>query len=187
MGGKKGQISLEYIIITGFVVLAILVPSFLILFSSTNKNVQGTVNTQKVLDLGKGIINDVKQMYYLGLYSKKIVNYEIPQNVEEMFIVEIYDAITDSKYYYFGLVIKEKGGDKLYTFQSDIPIMSQEINDQVLKSSGNGAIKECQEPNNVCEYYNFIGFAKSPGLKKFKVETVYDSDMAKSKIIPVLQ
>lgn len=192
MGGKKGQISLEYLIITGFVVLAILVPTFLILFSSTNKSVYGTVNTQKAIDLGKGVINDAKQMYYLGLYSKKVVEYEVPQNVKHMFILELEheDPVTNdiTIYYYFGLIMLETDGDKLYTFQSDIPLTSDDSNNYVVIGPNGAVVNECSNPENDCEFYSFIEYAKMPGLKRFKVETIYDSNdvMVKSELIPVI-
>ena len=67
----------------------------------------GTVNIQKANDLGNGLVENAKQIYYLGLYSQKTVEYAVPMNVRDMFIVEVIytPPDPDEVYYYFGLII----------------------------------------------------------------------------------
>lgn len=185
MKSKNGQVSLEYMIITGFVVFAIIIPAFILLFYTTNRSVYGTVNTQMVSDLGNGLVNDAKQMYYLGLYSNKVSEYEVPKNVEYFYIVEIEQE--GLKYYYLGVTLTDSKTRKSFFYLSDVPITSDDNNPNVVKGAPlEGLISECE--SSICEFYSFEGPAKLQGRKKFKIETTYDDeeDMVKASITPVI-
>ena len=186
MRGKKAQISMEYLVIIGFVVIAILVPAFLILFSSTYKNVYGPVNSQKVLDLGNGLVNDAKQMYYLGIYSRKISQYEMPDNVDRMFILQINHNSTE--YYYLGMIVNDRGVYKAQMYLSDIPLTSDLSSGFVNHDDSlSNYVKECKLLSYTCAFYNFTGTTTMPGMKKFLVETVSRDGSIKSSIVPELQ
>jgi len=188
MGHHKAQISMEYMIIIGFVIFAILVPAFLILFSSTNNSVSSSVNTQKINDLGKGLTDDAKKMYYLGIYSKETSKYEVPVNVKDMFVLRINDLNRD--YYYFGVYVDDGRNPKVYTFLSDVPLTSDLSDNNVKLDSAHtlfSLVKECTLPDYTCDFYNFTNTTTKPGMKNFKIETVLTSDGVKSSIVPVLQ
>lgn len=166
---NKSQLSIEYMILTGFVLLIIIVPSVVLLYSMTNQGVYGTINTQKANDLGNGLVNNAKQVYYLGIYSKKIVEYEIPQNVKKIFIMEINK---DSKNYsYIGIIMSDKKENRSLFFPSSVPIIADH-NELVDTADSSAYVPECSPPNT-CKFYNFRGYVLKPGKKEFKLETKY--------------
>jgi Class III signal peptide len=171
---RKAQISIEYLILTGFVLLMLVIPAVFFLSSLANKGVYGTVNTQKITDLGNGLVDSAKQMYYLGLYSKKIVDYDVPQNVEAMFLLEINKSGT--LYYYVGVIIDDGKEQSKYLFPSRVPLMS-ETSSYVDYDAGitiTDYVSECT-PTDPCHFYSFKSSAIKPGKKNYKVETKYVS------------
>jgi len=184
MVNRKGQVSIEYLILTGFIVLAIIIPSIIFLYSVTNNSVHGKITHQKTVDLGQGLVNDAKQVYYLGLYSNKVVEYDVPRNVQNMYVVEI--TKDSNKYYYFGLVLADGKTTAKFTFQSDIPIIAQSDKGHVSNLAPDpNPIDEC---SGNCKFYTFVEPIKNAGKKKFKIETILDEDdnEIKSVIIPVV-
>lgn len=184
---NKSQISIEYLILTGFILLVIIVPAAIFLSSLANKSVYGTLNTQRAMDLGNGLVDNAKQIYYLGLYSKKIVDYTVPQNVKKIFILDLNDGSKD--YYYIGIIIDNgKEVSKNY-FPSTIPLMSDALNypDYVEKSNNilPYDIPECSAPAS-CSFYNFKGPVIHEGKKSFKIETGYAGNEVKASIIPLI-
>jgi len=168
----KGQVSIEYLILTGFVLLMLVVPAVFFLSSLANKGVYGTVNTQKIVDLGNGLVDSAKQMYYLGLYSKKIVEYEVPQNVERIFLLEIDKSGT--KYYYVGIIINDGKEQSKYFFPTSVPLMSNISSYVAHNPSGvdiSSYVNECS--SNLCDFYSFNSSAIKPGKKRYKIETRY--------------
>lgn len=187
---RKAQISLEYMILTGFVLLVIIVPSAIFLFSFANKNVYGTLSSQKANDIGNGLIDSAKQMYYLGLYSKKEVSYEMPDRVKRFFILELTQSGTGKKFYYIGIIIDDNKEESKHFFSSEIPLMSDLDSAYVDDTPSSAYINEC-EPSfgNICRFYNFIDPVTKPGKKKFKIETKHDSageNEVKVSIIPLV-
>lgn len=169
---NKSQLSIEYMILTGFVLLVIIVPSIIFLFSMTNQGVYGTVNVQKANDLGNGLVNNAKQVYYLGIYSKKVVEYEVPQNVENIFILEL--VKNEKTHYYVGIIISDKKEVLRMMYPSSVPITATPTSGLIEKDeSPKVHVPECQEPGVSCTFYNFKGFVLKPGKKEFKLETKY--------------
>ena len=188
---NKSQISIEYMILTGFVLLVIIVPSVFFLYSFANKGVGGTVQRQKTMDLGNGLVDNAKQMYYLGLYSKKNVEYDVPINVENMFIVEIIDTAPDpyEYYYYFGLIVKEEV-DKEYYFQSDVALTSdtKPPYNTYIDTVDPGLLSLSTECSSyTCNFFNFNDPVIKEGKKTFKLETVMDGNFVKVAIVPIIE
>jgi uncharacterized protein (UPF0333 family) len=189
---RKAQISIEYLILTGFILLIIIVPSVIFLYSFANKSVFGTVSTQKINDLGNGLVDNAKQMYYLGLYSKKVVSYDVPENVERFFILEINQSGTGEKYYYIGIIINNGKEVSKHFFLSDVPLMSSPLSSDpnvayVDNLDSSSYINECTPW--ICTFYNFKNPVTHQGKKKFKLETMYDStsgNEVKVNIIPLI-
>jgi uncharacterized protein (UPF0333 family) len=183
---NKSQISIEYLILTGFILLVIIVPAAFFLSSLANKSVYGTLNTQRAMDLGYGLVDNAKQIYYLGLYSKKIVDYTVPQNVKKMFILDLNKDNKD--YYYIGIIIDDgKEVSKNY-FPSAIPLMSDASNypDYVDTIDSSAYVDECLDASTTCSFYNFKGSVIREGKKSFKIETKYDGNEVKASIIPLI-
>jgi hypothetical protein len=186
---RKGQISLEYMIITGFILTVIIIPTFLLLFTTTNQSVYSKINVQKIEDLGLGVLNDAKQMYYLGLYSNKVVEYNIPNNVVNMYILNLTRGSDGEPEYYLGITIQNGRDIEQFNFLSDVPISSITSPYVSIDPSLNSQVSACDAATlNTCTFYSFKGNAISPGKRRFKIETIYDPDLKKviSKIYPVI-
>jgi hypothetical protein len=186
---RKGQISLEYMIITGFILVVIIIPTFLLLFTTTNKSVYSKINIQKIEDLGLGVLNDAKQMYYLGLYSNKVVEYNIPNNVVNMYILDLTRSSDGGKEYYLGIVVQNGRDTEQFNFLSDVPISSTLSNYVDIDSTLNSQVDACDAvTGNTCTFYSFKDNAISPGKRRFKIETLYDTDLniVISKIYPII-
>jgi hypothetical protein len=186
----KAQISVEYIILTGFILLVIIIPSSYLVFKLASDSVYNTMNNQKEIDLGKGLVESAKQMYYLGLYSKKTVDYEVPNNVDKMFILNLEDNTNGKYYYYFGIIINNNKKATKQLFLSDVPILSDDGNDYVRKedelSDITDFIIECATIDYKCTFYTFLTPVINPGRKMFKIETKYDNEKTVVEIIPMI-
>lgn len=172
----KSQISIEYLILTGFIVLAIAISSALFLRTFFSSSAYDVLNTQKIHDLGDDLAKKAKQIYYLGLYSKQSGVYEVPKNVEKMFIVELTKG--SDHFYYFAIHIMDKDLKKYY-FISDVPLMSQDafVDTTIM-------IPECSVPGTSCKFYSFKGNLILEGKRVFKLETRLDGNQAKVSITP---
>ena len=187
---KRSQVSIEYVILVGFILVTILVPSVLIAQSMAGGEIYGGVNSKRTNDLGDGLLKTAKQLYFFGLYSKQAVSFEVPDNVEEFFLLEM-DNETH-KYYYIGIFIRDTGQAKKFFFQSDVPLYSEE-------NAGSGVIiedyydlhtiniPECEGDELMCTYYRFTGSAIKTGMKNFKLETKLEDGAVKVSIMPVLK
>jgi hypothetical protein len=185
----KAQISVEYMILTGFILLVVIIPSSYLVFKLANDSVYGTMNTQRGIDLGKGLIESAKQMYYLGLYSKKTVDYEVPSNVERMFILRLENITSEENYYYFGIIFND-GSNKVtkQLFLSDVPILSDPSDPSVYYVNNDDStfyITECTNIEYDCTYYNFLTPVINQGRKMFKIETKYN-DVLKQTVVYIL-
>jgi hypothetical protein len=188
----KAQLSIEYMILTGFVLLIVVVPSVIFLSSLANKSVYGTITTQRTNELGNGIVDTAKQIYYLGIYSKKIVTYDVPNNAHKMFIMKMDKTGPAKTYYYFGLVLNDTKEAVKFFFPSEVPLMSDTAGPYAAYvdiSDLSSYVSECTPPTTTtCSFYNFKGSVLKPGKKTFKIETKYEglSTEAKVSIVPLL-
>ena len=177
---NKSQLSVEYLILTGFIIgiISVVLVIFLKVFASGSA--QDAINAQKINDLGDDIVKKAKQVFYLGLYSKQNVEYDIPDNVEFMFILELTKS-TGEKFYYFGIHAKDKEIKKHY-FLSDVPIASDGTLVDVDEDDLSSLIPECSTAT--CKFYNFKGNLINPGKKVFKIETRLYGAEPKVAIVP---
>jgi hypothetical protein len=117
-------------------------------------------------------------------FSNKIVEYDIPNNVEHMYIMELEDSTGPEVkyYYYFGIILYDGKERIVYNFQSDVPLFSDSANAYVDEGpEPKPYIPECA--THTCSFYNFKDSPTKPGKKLFKVETLLDGEI-KSQITP---
>lgn len=179
MPKNKAQSSVEYLIITGFVFGTVLISAALFLYTFSNENTFNTANHQKAVGLGDDIIKKSKQIYYLGIYSKQTIVYNLPANIERMFIL---DLEKDKHFYYFVIYMKDKEERKLI-FLSDVPIVSV-VSDHVDMTDSSDLIPECKETGTKCKFYNFKEIFILSGKKSIKMETKLDGNESKVFITP---
>jgi hypothetical protein len=82
---KRGQISIEYLVLVAFAMILIL-PS-VYLYSERQKSYQGEMVSVQVSQIGNSIIDDVKSIYSLGKGSNIIVDTNFPAGVNNMSIM----------------------------------------------------------------------------------------------------
>jgi hypothetical protein len=197
---KKTQISIEYIILTGFILLVLIVPTVIYLQRYAGGGIFDSVNQKKANELGHGIVKTAQDMYYLGIYSKKIVSYDVPRNVQLMFIMNMTmqpnPAQPPTTVYYLAMYMQgEKDTVKKFYFQSDVPIRSEGSNmvpctygepqppGVIIGCSSGFDISQCTEvgTNTKCSFDIFTDPSSygtttiTPGTKDFKVEVKQDS------------
>jgi hypothetical protein len=174
---RKSQVSVEYLILTGFVMLAILVPLVIFIYSSANTSVKQTMATEQAAELGDGLVKDAKQIYYLGLYSKKQITYTMPQAVEKFFLLEI--TKDGQPHYYAGIILLTQSGPERLMFESDVPLVRGDTD----PSQGDTAdVPECADSAVACVFYYFDKPITDPGKKEFRLENVMEGPTSKVSI-----
>lgn len=182
----KSQISIEYLILTGFIFGVIAISAAIFLRTFASDSAYDIVSAQKINNLGNDLVNKAKQIYYLGLYSKQTIAYDIPANVEKMFIVEL--TKDNKKYYYFVIKLRnKKNPTPPYVYLSNVPLMSDYSSQYVDNTDNSAIITECNEPGTACIFYNFKGNIIGEGRRRFRLETKQEADEAKVSIVPIIQ
>ena len=78
-GKKEAQVSVEYLIIIGFVTL-ITIPLIIIYYTFTQESTDD-INSVQIDQIGKKIVDAAESVYYLGEPSQTTIRVKIPPNV----------------------------------------------------------------------------------------------------------
>jgi len=84
MREKNAQVSMEYVIIIGFIML-ITIPLIVIFYEHTS-NTSYQVITSQVDKIAKKVVDSAESVYYLGEPSKTRIKVYMPENVEQVVI-----------------------------------------------------------------------------------------------------
>jgi len=84
MKEKHAQVSMEYVIIIGFVML-ITIPLIVIFYEHTS-NTSYQVITSQVDKIAKKVVDSAESVYYLGEPSKTRIKVYMPEKVEQVII-----------------------------------------------------------------------------------------------------
>ncbi len=79
---KRGQVSIEYMVVIGFVTLIIL--SLLLLSRYYSRDIETAINTNQIDKLAKEIVDNAEYIYYFGEPSKTTIKVFIPKEVEQI-------------------------------------------------------------------------------------------------------
>jgi len=90
MRGKNAQVSVEYVIIVGFI-LFITIPLILIFYEHTSST-NDQVITSQVDMIAKKVVDSAESVYYLGEPSKTRIKVYMPTNVEDV-IIDNYEIV----------------------------------------------------------------------------------------------
>jgi uncharacterized protein (UPF0333 family) len=173
----SGQISVEYLIILGAVILLVVIPAGIFLTNFALSSMYDTVSEEKANELGKGLTDVAKQVYYLGLYSKKQVTLPVPENVERFYLLNITD---ENENHYVVIETRERQ----YYFPSTAPITSDTDDNLVTTADHTSHVDECNTAT--CSFIAFTGEATLPGRKRFQAETVLQNDRIVVELKPVI-
>jgi len=161
----KSQISFEYILIIG-VVLMISLPSFYILRSYLRDS-SDSITLEEIEVIAERIISTAKEASYKGVGSRITVAFNMPAGIEKAFIAEI-DKNSDNKpeEHILAVNISTSEGSSLKLFDSQVPIMLE---------GRSPLIGEClNTPNIRCKIYTFYENETSQGIKNLKFEAKGD-------------
>lgn len=86
MRERNAQVSVEYVIIVGFI-LVIMIPLILIFYEHTSST-NDQVITSQVDKIAKKVVDNAESIYYLGEPSKTRIKVYMPTNVEDIIIYE---------------------------------------------------------------------------------------------------
>jgi hypothetical protein len=81
----RGQISIEYLIVVGFIAFIVLVVVGMALYYSST--IQDTINSNEVSDYGNKIVSAAESVYYSGQPSKLTLSTYLPQQVSAVTII----------------------------------------------------------------------------------------------------
>jgi len=90
MRDKNAQVSVEYVIIVGFI-LFITIPLILIFYEHTSST-NDQVITSQVDMIAKKVVDSAESVYYLGEPSKTRIKVYMPTNVEDV-IIDNYEIV----------------------------------------------------------------------------------------------
>ena len=119
MKKRFAQISMEYIILTGVVLMAI-IPG-LYLFKNYVSSSSDRIVEQKVNQIATKMINTAEEMYYRGVPSKKVIKVNMPEEVVNLAVY--YNNTDNGDEYYLIFVIDTSTGRLNYQFPVDTPIL----------------------------------------------------------------
>jgi len=107
---KGGQISLEYLIVVGFVMFAVIILFGISLFYA--HSVQDQIKVNQLSTFANKILNSAESIYYAGEPSKVTITAFLPQGVQDFEITQnslVFTFITSS-------------GSSIVAFEGDVPL-----------------------------------------------------------------
>lgn len=111
MGKKRNaQVSMEYLVIMGFVTLAITINLGIAFIYSAN--IQDKIKLTQIENFGNKIISSAESIFYYGEPSKSTISAYLPKEVKEI-------IISDNELF---LTIQLSSGLNKLSFPSDVPI-----------------------------------------------------------------
>jgi len=154
---QKAQSAVEFILlITALLLIAI--PAFYLLSDYAFKSSSDVARVQ-LREGGQKIVDEAREMFYLGKFSKEIITVNMPDNVRSMSTLIIIGA-TDMEQY---LIINHSNAEVKtdILIQSEVPIVTENCN----------YIPGCY-PTKDCYSCLFSHEAFQPGIKNYKIETL---------------
>jgi uncharacterized protein (UPF0333 family) len=173
----RAQVSIEFLILFGFVAASIVFPVFAILHVTSSETVSGSVNAKKANDLGNAIVQAATDQYYLGLYSRSTIRRDVPDNIEEFFILDI--EKNGRNYYYLGIYLTDGTGIAKNLYLSKVPLVSTHSTIVTEDIDIKYGIPECQD--SACVVYALK--KRAGGQIALRIETSMHNEEEKVDII----
>lgn len=161
---SKSQVAMEYIMILSLVLL-ILIPTIYVFREYVSKSSDDVV-INNINSVAKNLIDNSREIFYLGSSSKTVIDLEMPKQVEAMWLMDNSNDKNNPPEHLLMFKLNLQDGMQDLYFDSDIPI----------KCSDCTACNDCaQTINEQCGQKQFNCFvypetAYSSGLKHFKIE-----------------
>lgn len=156
---KKAQVSIEYTLIIGLVILTLTISVAVALYYSASA--KGQIRMNQLDKIGKKIVDTSDSIYYLGPPSKATIELTMPDRVASIIIVRNLDPTSEARDYirfdYYG------------SSQDTVAIY-------YIRGRFNGTT---EQPLNDSRF-------KTEGLKKLKIEAVNENGQTKVYLHPIL-
>lgn len=108
---KKSQVGMEYMIVVGFITLAIItVLGFSVLFSSQIKE---RIRLNHAESFAVGLINSAESVFFAGEPSKKTIKLYLPDGVDRIYLVDDYTLVME---------VSVSSGQNVRGFSSKVPL-----------------------------------------------------------------
>ena len=121
---RRAQISIEYLVVIGVVLLLIIIPAAVFLTSFAQGTVGDRVTQDQINRLGEGLVQASEQVYYLGVFSQRQTTLPTPRNLQVAHAVAI--TQDDKEFYYFVLQTTQQGELVNHVYQTRAPIQTQQ-------------------------------------------------------------
>lgn len=154
---KRGQISVEYIMIISIAMLILLPGAYLMrnyVFESSD-----ALLTNRLGEISNELLAKSRKMYYYGPPSKSTIIVEMPDQISSMYILSVPD---NDEYYLAFNIITSRGEDEIY-YDSEVALNASEV------VNCNFACQEGAQCDCFPERYY------SEGIKNFRVEAIEDN------------
>lgn len=127
---RKGQVGVEYMIIIGFVTLAIM--SIVTLAYFYSNHVKDRIRVNQVENFASQLVSSAESVFFAGEPSKTTISLYLPEGVEDVTIVQ--DAVI--------ITTRVSSGQNKRAFSSKVPLngsisFSEGIKNLVLKAEAN--------------------------------------------------
>ncbi len=83
---KRGQASIEYVLIFGFA-LMMLMP-LIVIYSTQEESIRDDVNIVQARNIVNSVVDNAQKVYFIGSPSKTTINVRMPNNIEDIEITE---------------------------------------------------------------------------------------------------
>lgn len=160
MKKRLAQISIEYIILFSFITVFII--GGLVMFREFAKGASESITEQRLNKIANFIIDNSREMYYLGAPSKTTLEVDMPEQI--LGAVILYSSI--EKEYILIFVVDTAGTKAPFYFDSDVPL---KVNDPetACDPKGDFGLGICDDADK-CECFKSSFF--SSGLKNIELK-----------------
>jgi len=159
---KRGQYSVEFMIFIGFILIVIAVSAY-VLFNFSSTAMEG-IFQERINDVGETMVNNAREMFYLGLYSKVVVTVNLPSKISNMYTLQITQGANTENYIIFEYPARD-GATATIFVASEVPLMTRQAD--CTDDSAGAVIPECATDTcNLC-YFQPKEYSKGP--KNFRI------------------
>ena len=119
---NKSQSATEFMLLIAAVLL-IFLPLFYI-FTNYGFKSDTEMNAGKINEMGKKLVLESREIYYLGLWSKEVITFSVPPGINSLETLVINPNTGNEEYYL--LIEYQKGADVIeLAIPSEVPLISE--------------------------------------------------------------
>ncbi len=158
MRSAKSQSAVEFMLLIAGL-LFIFLPLFFI-FSNYSMKSGSDISSSMAKDVGQKLVDQAREMYYLGRYSKEVISVNLPDGIDKMSTL-IIDRPGDSQDEFYLIMNISSGSSKQdIVLASEVPIITQDCRTAPCYSGYD------------CTYCKFNRSETMPGKKDYRLENV---------------